>query len=487
MEHATLQENQVMQNTTSIANDRSQFCLRNDVIGTSTSSIDSVTLDIDDLVSTLNMPSAFSVIDCNFQLAGSYSALDRKKRLKAIDAIGRCQSLKQLTISGKLDSEQIQRLCKSLQVTQVEYLELCIPGLPYRGLMNICETLVVIPSLKHFKLIDKTMKTFVGVSLGSMLAKNSTLEHLDLGDSIWKLTISGKLDSKQIQQLCKSLRATQVEYLELCILQLRFTQLIIICESLVVIPSLKHFKFIDKNAKSSVGAIFGSMLAKNSTLEHLDLVSCKWGPYGIEALLQPLKGTSTQLPHNRSLKHLSINAAYKHGLRCEDAKAIARMLSSNKTLTHFSLSADYSLKPNDVCLILLSLRTNETLQTLGLENCLGVRGRQVFMVMLELTQANPWLTSIELSGTQLEEEQKEAVRAQLAANAIRRSEINVENGREKAGIDPLTLQRLGEVKVLQEMIAIRPSDPLEVGIDNLEVSATNQNPYKMFLIMKLYV
>jgi hypothetical protein len=239
--------------------------------------------------------------------------------------------------------------------------------------------------------------------------------------------------------------------------------------------------------KASVGAIFGSMLAKNSTLEHLDLVSCKWGPNGIEALLQPLTGTSRQLPLNRSLKHLSINAAYKHGLRCEDAKAIARMLSSNKTLTHFNLSADYSLEPNDVCLILLSLRTNETLQTLGLENCLGVRGRQVFMVMLELTQANPWLTSIELSGTQLQEEQKEAVRAQLAANAIQRCEINVENGREKAGIDPLTLQRLGEVEVLQEMIAIRPSDPLEVGIDNLEVSATNQNPYQMFLIMKLYV
>jgi hypothetical protein len=35
------------------------------------------------------------------------------------------------------------------------------------------------------------------------------------------------------------------------------------------------------------------------------------------------------------------------------------------------------------------------------------------------------------------------------------------------------------------MIAIRPSDPLEVAVDNLEVSATNQNPYQMFLIMKL--
>ncbi|CAK9219605.1 unnamed protein product [Sphagnum troendelagicum] len=376
-----LEENQAMQNTTSIANDCSQFCLRNDVLGTSTSSIDSVTLDIDDLVSTLNMPCAFSVIDCNFQLAGSYSALDRKKRLKAIDAIGRCQSLKRLTISGKLDFEQIHQLCKSLPTSQVEYLELCISGLPYRGLT-------------------------------------------------------------------------------------------IICESLVVIPSLKHLKFIYETMNCSVGAIFGSMLAKNSTLEHLDLVACKWGPNGIEALLQPLTSTSRQLPLNRSLKHLSINAAFKHGLRCEDAKAIARMLSSNKALTHFDLSADYSLGPDDICLILSSLKTNENLQTLGLENCLGVRGRQVFMVMLELTQANPWLKSIELSGTQLEEEQKEAVRAQLAANAKQRSEANVETVREKASIYPVTLQVPGKVEVLQEMLAIRPSDPLEAGMDNLEECST---------------
>jgi hypothetical protein len=195
---------------------------------------------------------------------------------------------------------------------------------------------------------------------------------------------------------------------------------------LLIIPNLKHLKFIHKSMKLPVGVLFGSVLAKNSTLEHLDLVSCKWGPNGIEALLQPLTGTSRQLPLNRSLKHLSIIVDSGHGLRCEGAKAIARMLSSNKTLTHFNLSVDFSLEPDDVCLILLSLRTNENLQTLGLENCHGVRGTKVFRVMLELTQANPWLKSIELSGTPLRGEQKEAVRAQLAANAKQTSETNVE-------------------------------------------------------------
>jgi hypothetical protein len=242
-------------------------------------------------------------------------------------------------------------------------------------------------------------------------------------------------------------------------------------------PNLKHFKFVGRAMKPPGGVRFGSVLAKNSTLEHLDLVSCKWGPNGIEALLQPLTGTSRQLPLNTSLKHLSINADFKHGLRCEGAKAMARMLSSNKTLTHFNLSADYSLEPDDVCLILSSLKTNENLQTLGLENCLGVRGMQVFTAMLELTQANPWLKSIELSRTQLKEEQKEAVRAQLVANAKQRSETNVETVREKASIYPVTLQPPGEVEILHEMLAIRPSDPPEVGMDNLEVSAANQNPY----------
>jgi hypothetical protein len=87
-----------------------------------------------------------------------------------------------LTISGKLDFEQIQQLCKSLRASQVEYLELCISGLPYRGLTIICETLVVISSFKHFKCIGESMKGSISVPFASMLAKNSTLEHLDLGD-----------------------------------------------------------------------------------------------------------------------------------------------------------------------------------------------------------------------------------------------------------------------------------------------------------------
>jgi len=397
-EHATLQEHEVMQNTPSIANDRSQFCLRNDVLGTSTSAIDSVTLDIDNLVSMLNMPCVFSAIDCNFQLAGSYSALDRKKRLKAIDAVGKCQSLKRLTISGKLDFEQIQQLCKSLQATQVEYLELCISGLPYRGLTTICETLVVISSLKHFKFIDKTMKASVGASFKSMLAKNSTLEHLDLGDS----TMS---------------------------------------------------------------------------------------PTGIEALLRPLTGAEGQLPVNTSLKHISVPSVSEDNIGHIVAEAVAAMLTSNKALTHLNLAGYVFSKPSDVRMVLQSLRTNETLQTLDLVGCQShfEWEEDVFAEMLHLTQANHSLKSIELSVAQFGEGHIEAVKAQLAANAIKRSGTNVENLAEKALHNPMMPQFSVEIEVPQQILECRPSDSLEMGLDNLEVSACESKSITRFLDFEIAI
>jgi hypothetical protein len=356
--------------------------LWNDVLGTSTSSIDSVTLDIDDLVSTLNVPCAFSAIDCSFQLAGSYSALDRKKRLKAIDAIGRCQSLKRLTISGKLDFEQIQQLCKSLRASQVEYLELCISGLPYRGLTIICETLVVIPSFKHFKCIGESMKGSISVPFASMLAKNSTLEHLDLGDF-------------------------------------------------------------------------------------------SMSPDAIKALLRPLTGAEGQLPVNTSLKHISVPNVSKDNIGHTVAEDVAAMLISNKTLTHLNLAGYVFSEPSDVCMVLHSLRTNETLQTLDLVCCRShfEWEEDVFVEMLQLAQANPSLKSIELSTAQFGEVSIEAVKAQLAANAIKRFATNMENPAENALHNPMMPEISDEIEVLQQILECRSSHSVEIGLDNLEVSA----------------
>jgi hypothetical protein len=130
-------------------------------------------------------------------------------------------------------------------------------------------------------------------------------------------------------------------------------------------------------------------------------------------------------------------------------------------------------EPSDVCMVLQSLRTNETLKTLDFVGCLSYFewDEDVFVQMLELAQANPSLKSIELPKAKFAEVYIEVVKAQLAANAIKRSGTKVENLREKALHNPRRPQFLDEIEVPQEILECRPSDSLEHGLDNLEVSA----------------
>jgi hypothetical protein len=248
---------------------------------------------------------------------------------------------------------------------------------------------------------------------------------------------------------------------------------------LLIIPNLKHFKLIgeamkpmDETMKGYGGDLFGSVLAKNSTLVHLDLGDFAMSPTGIEALLRPLTGARGQLPVNTSLKHISVPSASEGYFEWGVAEAVAAVLTSNKTLTHLNL-AGYFRTPSDVCRVLQSLRTNETLQTLDMVGC---RSRfeweeYVFPEMLYLTQANLSLKSIELSTAQFGEGYIEAVKAQLAANAIKRSGTNVENLRETALHNPMMPQFSVEIEVPQEILESKRSESLQTGLDNLEVSA----------------
>jgi len=213
------------------------------------------------------------------------------------------------------------------------------------------------------------------------------------------------------------------------------------------------------------------MLAKNSTLEHLDLGGISMYLDEIEALLLPLTGAEGQLPVNTSLKHISISSFHSRGSRVPEA--LVAMLTSNKALTHLKLAGYVFSEPLDVCMVLQSLKTNETLQTLDLLGCLShfEWDEDVFVQMLELTQANPSLKSIELPRAKFAEVYIEVVKAQLATNAIKRSGTNVEKLREKALHNPMKPQFLDEIEVPQEILECRLSDSLENGLDNLKVSA----------------
>jgi len=241
--------------------------------------------------------------------------------------------------------------------------------------------------------------------------------------------------------------------------------------------------------KGSINVPFVSMLAKNSTLEHLDLRDCSMNPDAIGALLEPLTGAPGQLPVNTSLKHISVPSVSKADIGHEVAKAMARMLSSNKALIHLNLAGYVFSKPSDVCMVLQSLRTNKTLQTLDLLGCLShfEWDENVFAEMLHFAQENPVLKSIEVSMAQFGEGHIEAMKAQLAKNAIKRSGTNVEKLKEKALHNPMKPQFLDEIEVPQEILERNSSDSLKIGLDNLEVSACKSKSRTSFLDLEIAI
>jgi hypothetical protein len=223
-----------------------------------------------------------------------------------------------------------------------------------------------------------------------------SLKELTIGFSNQKLSI------EEVQLLCQNLLPTLNSLSLEGVLDNDGVQ--IVCEKMANNCVLKHLRVglrVD-GRMSSVGASMGSMLAINSTLDSLVLVGTDLGPNGVEALLQPLTGHATDPPLNKSLTHLKIGV---DGIQMGQGagEAIAHMLRTNDTLTDFSIPASYGLEPSDVCKILESLQKNQTLLSLGLWECPGVEGPDVSAKIMDLFQMNRSLTYIGLSGTPLEQ------------------------------------------------------------------------------------
>ncbi|KAH9544644.1 hypothetical protein CY35_12G005200, partial [Sphagnum magellanicum] len=118
---------------------------------------------------------------------------------------------------------------------------------------------------------------------------------------------------------------------------------------------------------------------------------------------------------NKSIKQLHLVGTR---MGREGAKAVAQMLLTNDSITHLTIESDHSLEPSDVCTILESLEKNETLHTLGLTWCGGVRGDDVLAKVMDLLRINPWLKEIDFSRTPLQRDGHVAqVNAQLTSNA----------------------------------------------------------------------
>jgi hypothetical protein len=181
--------------------------------------------------------------------------------------------------------------------------------------------------------------------------------------------------------------------------------------------TIKDFRVCQTEHAILIGvASLGAMLSVNSTLETLNvqLPFCS-SETGVEVFLAPLTGHDGKPPLNKSLKKLTLFNC-KIGQR--GARAAAQMLLTNDSLTHFGFPYALSLEPSDVCKILESLETNETLHTLDLSSCEAVGGDVVLAKMMDLLRVNPWLKDIRLKNTPLEREGRAVqVKAQLEMNA----------------------------------------------------------------------
>jgi hypothetical protein len=388
---------------------------------------------VNELISILNKPFEIKAILCTFNLNTGGRSIDGVQRahrdediLDGIDAIGKCQSLEKLTIVGELELEHLKRLCQSVQTSKVGHLELRL-NIHDEEVTTVCKMVESNHNLKHL--------TFAGLIDRSEDLRMSVNNMLSFKDDFFQSMSANDMFSFEDDSF----------------------------ESMLP----RH------PMKASVGASLGSMLAKNSTLEHLDLGDSTMSPSAIKALLRPLTGDQRQLPVNTSLKHISVPSASEDTIGHRVARAVAAMLTSNKTLTHLNLAGYVFSEPSDACMVLQSLRTNETLQTLDMVGCCShfEWEKDVFSEMLLLTQANLFLKSIELSTAQFGEGYIEAVKAQLAANAIKRSGTNVENLRETALHNPMMPQFSVEIEVPQEILESKRSESLQTGLDNLEVSA----------------
>jgi hypothetical protein len=180
-------------------------------------------------------------------------------------AIGRCQTLNDLSIVGELNLQELLQLCKSLITSHVVTLELTQPQLGDEGAAILCKMMTRNHSIKRLGFHEISVIASTSASFGTMLSKNSTLESLDLG-------LYCEMSPSEAEALLQPLTGIEGQP--------------------PLNTSLKHLKMqgYGHNGAKAVGA----MLATNITLTHLVLFPIfNAGPSDVCIILQSLKTNKT--------------------------------------------------------------------------------------------------------------------------------------------------------------------------------------------------
>jgi hypothetical protein len=285
------------------------------------------------------------------------------------------------------------------------------------------QTPVSTPSQEHTVEVSYDREKFIKVSMDEFITtlRESQLQTLtftfedaidERGSSRWdrkhRLEVIGAVST------CESLKELTIWS------HLDVEEVEVLCENLVSHPMLATLSVNITSAGSSSdkgigGASLGAMLSANSTLETLVVFANRGtSETAVEVVLAPLTGHDGKPPLNKSLKKLTL---FHWEIGQRGARAAAQMLRTNDSLTHLAFPFGLS-DPSDVCTILESLETNETLHTLDLRSCEAVGGDVVLAKMMDLLRANPWLKDIKLSGTPLQRDGRAVqVKAQLEMNS----------------------------------------------------------------------
>jgi hypothetical protein len=361
--------------------------------------------------------------ELHFEYSEEYSEEDgsiegyREDYLHLFDAIGKCESLKSLDLPsiGQLNVEEILLLRPTLE-ERIEALYLDGSVFDQREMTILCEMLAKNNGLKTVRFWD--------VADGQLAVLCEILPTFHTFKPILELYLSPAVTISGAASLVSILGMNSI----VSSLGIDDEDNLLGSNGLETIldPLIGHLGNPPANqsvnelylARCDIGRDGGAikaveMLRTNNTLMKFHISNDP--TLKPVLILDPLTGHSGNPPLNQSLKKLEfIQCNFGDG----GAQAIAEMLRTNNSLTKFSIQFDRTLQPSDVCTILSSLESNQSLRELGFSSCDHVEGVDVLGKIIDLLRVNPWLTEIDLRNTPLQREGQVAqVRAQLERNA----------------------------------------------------------------------
>ncbi|CAK9261196.1 unnamed protein product [Sphagnum jensenii] len=419
-----------------------EFCLWH-IYASKTGSPSLITRDADELISYLNGTSLIETLQWT-SLVRRVSHEERNRIEAALDAIGKCQSLRKLQIFGQqFKIEEVHLLCQSLLRNQVEDLalgrheglDIFDPDPWFEGTQTLSKMVAMNHNLKHLSFDGMHVHTYA--HFGSMLATNSTLESLSVGG--WPFNLF------EVEELLQPLTGDG--------------------ENLPLNTTLKRLAITGYATEAIV-----AVLATNNSLTHLTLHSIQLSSSDVCMIVQSLKT-------NKTFQKLTIMGHILHDHDPWDSNDqenddpwVRQKLEIDDPWVRHKLDSDDPFVRHK----------------LEIDDPWGVQGRDdVFAGIMDLLQVNPLLKDIDIRV--LDKAQRQAIKAQLATNLEIVEKMDDFKTSQQIPIEGEVSQRMREINLFTNLEAsvanLKEADDISLDMGEetnvaptLAFSSTNINP-----------